>query len=61
MLLFEQLKIDHDGHYICQACLRKEFVESVEVRLTVKMAGSELPPLHVLCTVVPPFMSVSFV
>jgi hypothetical protein len=41
MLLFEQLRIDHDGYYVCQACLDKDYVESREVRLTVSMAGGE--------------------
>ncbi|CAI8020903.1 hypothetical protein GBAR_LOCUS12461 [Geodia barretti] len=38
-LLFEQLNINHRGYYVCQACFENEFVESVEVHLSVTMAG----------------------
>ncbi|CAI8013626.1 Mucosa-associated lymphoid tissue lymphoma translocation protein 1 [Geodia barretti] len=43
-LLFEQLNINHRGYYVCQACFENEFVESVEVHLSVTMAGGEPLP-----------------
>jgi hypothetical protein len=43
-LLFEQLNINHRGYYVCQACFENEFVESVEVHLSVTMAGDPFPP-----------------
>ena len=41
ILLFDQLRVDHKGYYICQACRDREFVESDEVKLSVTLAGSE--------------------
>lgn len=38
-LTFEALGIAHSGYYVCQACLKGQWVESDEVQLSVTMPG----------------------
>ena len=40
-LMFKGLGIAHSGYYVCQACLKGQWVESDEVQLSVTMPGGE--------------------